>query len=275
MRMVNLLLRFLNLVALSFWVVTFPLFGETEMATESTEPPPADQMLEASIADIESLAAKGALLEAKERYKTFLGGELPEEIRAGVRKSLEDLNLKILFSPTIDSESFEYEVKKGDSLYKIAKEHGTTIELLEGSNHLASDLIKPGMKLKVSKAQYSIRVNKSENKLYLYSGEELLKTYSVATGSGERTPIGAFTIVNKLVDPVWYKAGAVVPAGSPENILGTRWLGFSVAGYGIHGTTMPESIGKSVTEGCIRMYNNEAEELYAIVPVKTKVTVVE
>ena len=82
-------------------------------------------------------------------------------------------------------------------------------------------------------------------------------------------------ITVKLIDPHWYKTGAVVPPGSPENILGSRWLGISKERYGIHGTTEPESIGKQVTAGCIRMLNNEVEELYVIVPSGTKVTIVD
>ena len=70
-----------------------------------------------------------------------------------------------------------------------------------------------------------------------------------------------------------FKAGAVVSADSPENVLGTRWLGLDVSGYGIHGTVEPQSLGKQVTQGCVRMANNEVEELYTYIPVGTEVTV--
>ncbi len=132
------------------------------------------------------------------------------------------------------------------------------------------------MKLKVLKAIFFILVDVSENQLTLFSDKEPLKTYSIAAGrKGHETPLGTFKIVNKLVDPTWYKAGAVVAPESPENILGTRWLGFSLDGYGIHGTTLPETIGTHASEGCIRMLNNEVEELYAIVPTGTSVTLAE
>jgi lipoprotein-anchoring transpeptidase ErfK/SrfK len=180
---------------------------------------------------------------------------------------------KLMDEGTLDST--QYVVKAGDSLYAIAKRYGTTVELLQKSNHITGDLIRPGMKLKVSQTEFHVRVDKSENRLMLYAGDDLIKTYVVATGIGERTPIGTFTIENKLVDPVWYHAGAILPPDSPDNILGTRWLGFSASGYGIHGTTIPESIGTNATEGCVRMHNHDVEELYSILPLKTKVTVVE
>jgi lipoprotein-anchoring transpeptidase ErfK/SrfK len=86
--------------------------------------------------------------------------------------------------------------------------------------------------------------------------------------------VGTFKIVNKLPNPTWFKAGAVLPSDSPENILGSRWLGLDKKGYGIHGTTMPQDLGKQVTAGCVRMKNEEVEELYDIVGTGTEVTVV-
>ena len=65
----------------------------------------------------------------------------------------------------------------------------------------------------------------------------------------------------------------MIPSESPENILGTRWLGFDMPGYGIHGTTQPDSIGKQATAGCVRMLNSEAEELYDLLPIGTEVTI--
>ncbi|MCX5679981.1 MAG: L,D-transpeptidase [Candidatus Omnitrophica bacterium] len=56
-------------------------------------------------------------------------------------------------------------------------------------------------------------------------------------------------------------------------MLGSRWLGISKPSYGIHGTTQPESIGQSVTEGCVRMRNEEVKELYILVPEGTEVVI--
>jgi lipoprotein-anchoring transpeptidase ErfK/SrfK len=80
-------------------------------------------------------------------------------------------------------------------------------------------------------------------------------------------------INSKLENPTWYHAGAIVPPDSPKNILGTRWLGIDYPGYGIHGTTIPESIGTQATSGCVRMLNSEVEELYSIIPYGTKVKI--
>ena len=84
--------------------------------------------------------------------------------------------------------------------------------------------------------------------------------------------VGEFKIVSRMVDPVWK---GVVPPGDPKNPLGTRWLGFDLPQYGIHGTNEPETIGQPVTQGCIRLVNSDVEELYVLLPEGTHITVTE
>jgi len=219
--------------------------------------------------------AKGDLLSAKSAYQKLVSDFASSEQVANWQKKNEELNIRLIFSPAITPKSVRYEIKPGDTLTKIAREFKTTPELIQKSNALVDDKILPGRKIKVWNAPFSIVVNKSQNTLMLKSEEEVIKTYSVSTGANNSTPNGNFKIVNKIINPTWFKAGAVVPADSPENILGSRWMGFDLAGYGIHGTTEPQNIGKQVTQGCVRMSNPEVEELYIIVPTGTEVTVVD
>ena len=131
------------------------------------------------------------------------------------------------------------------------------------------------MKLRVLDGKFSIFVDKSQNILILKLNGEVTKTYIVSTGDNNSTPIGTYKITSKLVNPVWYKDGKAIPASSPENILGSRWLGFDLPKYGIHGTIEPENIGKQITAGCVRMINEEVEELFSLVPAGTEVTIVD
>lgn len=227
------------------------------------------------VGQAKELEMKNGLLEAKAVYQRLVN-EFPGsgEIMTWQKKT-EDINMKLLFSPLIVSKSALYEIKPGDTLIKISKQFNTTVELLKKSNSLADDRITPGKKIKVQAAPFNILVDKSQNTLILKSDEEIIKTYIVSTGKNNSTPLGSFKITSKLLNPTWFKAGAVVPGGSPENILGTRWMGFNLAGYGIHGTTEPESLGRQVTQGCVRMANSDVEELYTIVPVGTEVTIVD
>ena len=84
------------------------------------------------------------------------------------------------------------------------------------------------------------------------------------------SPTGVYQIVNSIADPTWYTKGKIVPPGKC-NPLGTRWLGLSRKGYGIHGTNRPSSIGRNASHGCIRMRNREVEELFKMVAVGEKV----
>jgi len=166
-------------------------------------------------------------------------------------------------------------VEPGDTLINIAKKFGTTVELIKEANSLKGDNIQARAKLKVSKAKYKVLVDKSQNILTLLGDDNIIKVYRVSTGENNCTPVGNFRLVNKIIDPVWYAEKAIVPAESPDNVLGSRWMGFNLPGYGIHGTTSPEKIGQQATKGCVRMINAEVEELYKIIPVGTEVTVVD
>lgn len=221
--------------------------------------------------------AKGNFIEAKALYRKLIG-EYPNSQKVlEWEKKLEELNLKLLFSSAITAGSKAYEIKPGDSLNRIAREFKTTVELIKKENNLSDDRITPGRKIKVWTAPFSILVDKSQNILMLKANEEVIKTYIVSTGKNNCTPTGTFKIVNKQIDPPWFKSGAgkPIPTGSPENVLGTRWMGFDLAGYGIHGTVDPQSLGKQVTQGCVRLSNPDVEELYIIVPIGTEVTVVD
>lgn len=127
----------------------------------------------------------------------------------------------------------------------------------------------------VGLAAPSIIVNLPSRTLSLLDSGKLVKVYSVAIGSSATpTPQGNFKIFDKEVNPTWYPPdkGYGVASG-PENPLGYRWLEFATH-YGIHGTNHPESIGSVVSSGCIRMNENDVEELFEQVTLGTSVTVI-
>ncbi|HEV2200205.1 MAG TPA: L,D-transpeptidase, partial [Bryobacteraceae bacterium] len=101
--------------------------------------------------------------------------------------------------------------------------------------------------------QSRIVVSIPDRKLLLFAGDRLVKIYDVAVGkSSTPTPEGEFRIINHVSNPTYYGSGMVVAPGK-NNPLGTRWMGLSAKGYGIHGTNVPSSIGKAASHGCIRM----------------------
>ncbi len=130
---------------------------------------------------------------------------------------------------------------------------------------------------------YTIVVDRSRNELYLYRGLKLVETYPVATARPPYvTPPGEWVVVDKRENPTWYNpapegwgAGLplVIPPG-PGNPLGTHALYLNAPGIRIHGTYDTDSIGTYASHGCIRMYLEDAEELFDTVPVGTRVLIV-
>lgn len=96
--------------------------------------------------------------------------------------------------------------------------------------------------------------------LELYDGTMRIRSYPIAVGKNSTpTPQGHYYIATKTLHP--------------GGVFGSRWLGLSIPGYGIHGTNNPSSIGQAVSKGCIRMYNHDVENLYQIVRIGTPVTI--
>jgi len=137
---------------------------------------------------------------------------------------------------------------------------------------------------KVSSSAFArvIVINRELNRLYLFAGTKLWRTFPVATGQAiYPTPAGRWHIVVKWKDPWWYpptqdawaKGLKPVPPG-PGNPLGTRWMGLDAPGVGIHGTDEPASIGYSASHGCIRMQVPDAEWLFDHVDIGTTVYIV-
>jgi L,D-transpeptidase catalytic domain/Putative peptidoglycan binding domain len=130
-------------------------------------------------------------------------------------------------------------------------------------------------------ARRLVIVRRDAHRLYFYRGARPLRVFTVATGgTWTPTPPGRFRIVVKYRHPWWYPPNSSwakhlhpIPPG-PDNPLGTRWMGLSVPGVGIHGTPYPASLGYSVSHGCIRMEKRDAEALFRLVRVGTRVWII-
>lgn len=262
--------RLLSIALVAIFIIILFIFGTRQMKKLQK----VDSQSEL-ITLAENFEERDNLKEARAAYQKLVNDFPNSPLVSEWQKKFEELNIRLLFSPVITEKSVVYEIEPGDSLTKIAKKFNTTAELIQRSNNLKGNKIFAGRKIKVYNRPFSILVDKSQNSLILKSDEEIIKTYVVSTGANNATPTGNFKIINKLTNPTWFKDGTAIPSESPENILGTRWLGFDIASYGIHGTNDPASIGRNITQGCVRMANENVEELYIIVPVGTEVAIVE
>ncbi len=128
-----------------------------------------------------------------------------------------------------------------------------------------------------------IVINVPEMRLYLFiKSIQMVKTYPVGIGVLDgKTPFGTFHVTAKLENPTWYippslqkKHGRVSVPPGPENPLGTHWIALSLNGYGIHGTDFPWGVGRLVSQGCIRLYPEDIENLYPFVRIGMPVEII-
>lgn len=106
----------------------------------------------------------------------------------------------------------------------------------------------------------------NQRKMHFYRDKSRFKEYPIAVGKpASPTPVGVWKVNTKIVNP--------------GGILGTRWMGLNIPStvgvYGIHGTSMPWSIGSAASLGCIRMFNQDIEEIFPLTPLGTKVEVIQ
>ena len=157
------------------------------------------------------------------------------------------------------------------------------VDALVQNHRFPIDVATRPVPQRVTRASFGdvIVIRRGSNRLYLYDGMRLRRTFGVATGQKRYpTPLGRFSIVVKWKNPWWYppdsdwaRGQKPIPPG-PGNPLGTRWMGLSAPGVGIHGTPDAGSIGYSVSHGCIRMQIPDAEWLFVQVEVGTSVFIV-
>ncbi len=160
---------------------------------------------------------------------------------------------------------------------------GESRSQIEASEHVAAGLgsmdelleLHPVGVASVTPPAISIEVDTSRYLLTLLRHGEPLRSFPVGLGRDGSTPLGRFEIVNKITDPDWYNRGVVVPAASPDNLLGRRWMGMGVnrrpTPYGIHGTPLPKSIGQALSRGCVRMRPQDVETVFRLCPIGTPV----
>jgi hypothetical protein len=224
----------------------------------------------------------------KRRRLSRAAGAFPSldaESAAWLAEEMKTINAMLPSSMEGMVEMERYKVVPNDCLWDICKDYrkkfGLNMEsgLIRLLNGMEKDVIYPGQTLMIPKKPVTIKIYRKNWLLAVFVGDCLLSAYRVGLGRMNKTPAGKFSIKTRLEEPDWYsdQHGQLIPFGDPDNILGTRWLGFEnqdhARGFGIHGTIEPESIGKNLSSGCIRMLNEDVESLFDIIARGTSVEV--
>ncbi len=219
---------------------------------------------------------RGDELAARRNLSAALKLEPTASDESFIRGELARLGRETILSPRIisgDPLVDRYVIQAGDLLAKIAVANKVSADLLASVNGIIDkDRIREGQTIKIVRGPFRAVVSKRTYVLDAYLGDTLVRQFQVGLGADDSTPTGEWRVSTKLMNPTYYppRGGAIIAADDPKNPLGERWIGLiGISGaavdqerYGIHGTNEPDSIGKSVSMGCIRMRNEDVETLY-------------
>lgn len=253
-------------------------------ASSGTSPVEVGMTLALLAREASTALAEKRHAEAARAYSELLQGDLaapfPADPAALARwtEGLDAAQREHRWNPAGNWPSVEVVVEPGDSLISIRKRYLATrpearlcTGMIERSNRLRG-VLQPGQKLRVPTDPARIVVDLEARWALYFLGDEVAAAWQVGIGrAGEETPPGSFTAIEKTEKPSWMKVGQdPIPFGDPRNPLGTRWIGWARAGskttYGFHGTSEPDSIGRAASDGCVRLRNEDVEELFQILP---------
>ncbi|MBX7165764.1 MAG: L,D-transpeptidase family protein [Pirellulales bacterium] len=166
-----------------------------------------------------------------------------------------------------------YVVQPGDTLDKIAAPYQVPWQLLAKINGIRDpNQLQPGTQLKVLRGPFNAVVDLDEFLLTLYLHERYAGRFRIGIGQDQSTPVGEYTVQNKVENPEYTGADGTIAADDPANPLGERWLDLGNH-LGIHGTNDPNSVGRAESRGCIRMSPADIIDVYDILSVGSRVTI--
>jgi LysM repeat protein len=235
-------------------------------------PPAPDRSLSnehmaAAIKQAKVLRAQGMLVESRDSLsELYVGHRLAHEQRVRIAEELEPLSWQMFTSHKVTAGAQLYEVQHGDTLTKLARPFHVPHEFIMRINRLQSArAIQPRQTLKFVQGPFDVLVELDEFECSVLHQGKFVRRFSIGLGTDETpTPTGLFAVCDKQVNPKKWPDPVdrrTIPGGSPENPLGSRWIAIGL-GYGIHGTNDPKSIGQKASRGCIRMKNEDVEQLY-------------
>lgn len=241
----------------------------------------ADQLIQ-----LQQLVAQNQRVKARTLALSIIANPAVVEYDATWRQTaqiISDINKQFMYSKDYCPEKKTYEIQSGDVLVRIAYRLKTTVQALMALNKISDPRrLYVGRKITYIDGSWSIKVSKSQFLLTLYRNDQLYRIFKVGIGKDDRTPIGTFKIKDKVIHPAWDSPDeGRIPYGDPRNILGTRWMGLEATGntsqshigYGIHGTTLPDTVGTPSSAGCVRLKNDDVDDLYNFIPEPQAATV--
>lgn len=220
--------------------------------------------------------SRGDALTARRIFADALNAGLPVEMRESVRGELCKLADTAIFSQLVlpgDGLAEFYVVNRGDTLASIAKRFRITPELIARVNALTNkDRLAVGTPLKVVHGPFCGRVFKQDFRLDILLDGVTVRSFRVGLGTNGSTPTGKWLVRDKLANPGWTdpRTNEYYHPDAPDNPIGDYWIGLEGVdgdavgkrGFGVHGTIDPDSIGKQMSLGCVRLAPEDIEAVF-------------
>lgn len=243
-------------------------------ATKPASATDKDPILPADFAEqfrmAEALLAESKVLDAHAQLSQ-LYWKFPE-LRSQLLPSLEQTSSAI-FTSSEQLFGEPHFVEYGETLESIGKQYEVPWQYLSLLNRVSPDKLQAGQKLKVVRGPFGAVVDLKSYTLTVHAHGWYVRHYSIGIGKDGKTPVGVFTVKEKLENPEWYDPdGGVVDADDPDNPLGEYWLGLGNH-IGIHGTIDPDTIGRAASRGCIHLGDKDIEDVFGLLSVGSQVKI--
>ncbi len=205
----------------------------------------------------------------------FTKGGASTDERTKIIETLQKLNRQVMrYEPGLKGVTVKYPVPEGIAPVEIVSRN----KLMMGSNGvmfwnvgtLDPRRLRAGATHLLPLEELTLHVHLRHFRMGLFIGDWFVKEFKVGIGKPDTpTPTGEFVIYNRLQNPPWTKpsTGKVIPYGDPRNELGSVWIGIKNeewgrgAGFGIHGSKDPRTVGTRCSNGCVRLRNDHVQEL--------------
>lgn len=210
---------------------------------------------------IEELLGRDAILDAHAELSRIYWS-FPEHRRL-IQDQIDE-SAAVIFTTPDRQFGPPHFVEYGETLESISAQYEVPWEYLARLNRVSPEKLQAGQKLKVVRGPFGAVVDLSRFCLTIHAHGWYVRRYQVGIGSDEKTPLGQFTVEEKLENPTWYNPdGGVIEADDPENPLGEYWIGLGNH-IGIHGTNDPTTIGRAASRGCLHLDDEEIAEVFSL-----------
>lgn len=244
--------------------------ADTSSFVDPDVPIVGDEHLQAVIAGYEEKLAAGQVLAAH-RVVSEAYWKSPE-LRPDLQERLDRTATTIFFLPQPHFVE-PYVIEPGDRLESIAAQYKVPWEYLSKLNRVEPRKIQAGRRMKVVRGPFAAVVELSDYSLTVHLQGYYVRRFPVGIGRDGASPVGKFSVLNKVTNPQYTDPdGRVIAGDDPQNPLGEYWIDLGNS-YGIHGTIDPDSIGTAASRGCIRLNDRDIRAVYEFLSIGSEVVI--